>query len=213
MGLARISPRVSRRSIEERTQGEVGFESLKATLFNYPRQYVGVGLEVILEFTSRNLFAVWLLLNGVSPLFVTSLYGIRIASTIAAAPLINRLVVRQRGEEFLGAAFLGVSGWVLLILFPSGVEVVALVSGSFLLGISSFLFITGLESRWYSRRSITQILMRELVLSVVRLFSIPLLSWLVFFDPFYFAVLALVMCAAQAPYGRWLMTSSREREV
>jgi hypothetical protein len=212
IGLGSICPKLEKDSnLLTAKTGTVVTEGLLKTLTAYPRQYLGVCLEVIIEITSNHLFAVWLLATGASPGIVASLYAIRIASSILTAPFMELLIKQQKGREFLLASLTGVSGWLLLIYFP--LTTFEAIIGVFLLGVGSFLFVTGLESRWYARRSISQILMREIVLTINRIVAIPLLSFFIFTAQPYYIFVSILSFALAAPFGRLLVSNRHESSV
>lgn len=209
-GLALICPHVTTGSAPGK-RGLVGAEGLLQTFLTYPRQYIGVCLEVGIELSSKFLFAVWLLASGAPSSYVASLYAVRIIASLIVAPFIQPLVVKQEGREFVLAACLGFSGWTMLL--TASLESILSLGGAFLLGVASFLFVTGLESRWYARRSLSQILVREFVLTGNRIIWVPLLAWLIYSHPEVFVGLSMFFFILAAPYGLWLVGSIHEREI
>ena len=209
VALAVISPRVkSSNSGSVQPLGEVNAEPLLEAILGYPRQNWGVVLDAFIQTSGNFLLPLILLVRGFSPGSIGFLYAIRLMATLTLASVMHRRIANGEGREFVLAAFLGCAGW-LILLFVSPHLLSFLVATTFL-SCAIFLTSIGLESRWYARRSITQVLARELILTVTRLVAVPLLSFAAFRTPSLYVVFGLISAALIYPYGRWLLASDRE---
>jgi ABC-type Fe3+-siderophore transport system permease subunit len=72
---------------------------------------------------------------------------------------------------------------------------------------------TGLESRYFSRRSSTQILVRQVILALVRLPTLPVLCWFATRQTHLYPVAGIVVAMLILPYGIYLLRSEKERAL
>jgi hypothetical protein len=198
-----IAPRLVLDLTKIATQGEVKVDRFLSLIRKYPKQLFGVVLEVLVELPSRQLLAVFLVTQGYAVTVVGSLYAFRCISSLVCAPVLPNLISRSRGEEFLFASISGFLGWVLLLVAKPDDYFLA-TFGTLFLGGQSFLFTTGLESRFYAQRSLSFIQFREIILTTVRLLFVPLLCFLLYFESLFFLAFGLVFTLLIAPFGRWL---------
>lgn len=212
LALAVICPRVKTAEPEAaRVIGEVHAEPLIWTILQYPRQNIGVVLEVFSDFSAIFLLPVLFLRLGVNPAVIGLLHATRLTAALVLAPSAQRSVARGSAREFFGASLCGTGGWLLLLFAKP--HVVVFLLAAILLGCKGFLFALGLESRWYARRSMSQILARELVLTAARLLAVPLLAWSAFNAPTLYLLIGLLSALLMYPYGWWLTKSQREGAV
>lgn len=68
--------------------------------------------------------------------------------------------------------------------------------------LSSFCYSGGLESRWYLKRCMTQILVREMNLTLTRMVFIPPACWLGFTHPHVFLAVGVAIAALMIPVGQ-----------
>ena len=209
LALAVISPKVRRSdSVSEQAAGEVHAEPLIWAIFNYPRQNIGVVLEAFADFSSIYLLPVLLLRMGFEPTLIGLLHATRLTAALVLAPIAQRTIASGNGREFLASSLFGIAGWLLFIQ-PEPVFFISLIA-SILLGCKGFLLALGLETRWYARRSMSQILARELVLTAARIIAIPLLACSAFKAPTLYLAIGLGSAILIYSYGLWLTRSARE---
>lgn len=212
LALAVISPRVrSEQCPVEGAHGEVLAEPLIEAITHYPRQNIGVILEVFTSSSSSFFFPVLLMSLGVAPALIGLFHATRLAAALFLAPLSHSGIHSGVGREFMGAAALGIVGWLLLMVTQGSSTPLLVVA--FLFGCQGFLFALGLEVRWYARRSMSQILARELMLTAGRLLAIPLIAWAAFRSPSLYILIGFLGAFLIYPYGRWLMKSDKERVI
>jgi hypothetical protein len=209
VALAVISPRVKSADYSSvRAPGEVHSEPLLDVILGYPRQNCGVVLDAFLHTSANFLLPIVLLVRGFSPQSVGFLYATRLTATLLLAPLMHRSIANGEGREFVLGSFLGCSGWLILIF--ASPHIFSFLIATTLLSCALFLTSIGLETRWYARRSMTQILARELILTAARLVAVPLLSFAAFRAPNIYLACGFISAALIYPYGRWLLACNRE---
>ena len=188
-------------------QGELVVEPFLSCFRRSPRQNLGIAVGAVHELAAVMLLSTWLISSGFP---VITLGGLRVSSSIATlliAPLCGRLIHAQKGGEFKLASFLGICAWGLVLAIPNlaGVAVASLIWP-----LSAFFMRTGLESRYFSRKSSTQILVRQVLLALVRLPCIPVLCWFATRQPQLYPVAGIIVALLILPYGAYLLRSEKE---
>jgi hypothetical protein len=203
-------PKASSLAGDDVQQGGLAIEPFWACFRRFPRQNLGIAVGAVHELAVVMLLATWLVSSGYQ---VITLGGLRVGSSIATfllAPLCGRLIHRQQGGEFKLASGLGVLAWLLVLTVPhlAGVAIAALIWP-----LSAFFMRTGLESRYFSRRSSTQILVRQVILALVRLPTLPVLCWFATRQTHLYPVAGIVVAVLILPYGIYLLRSEKERAL
>lgn len=206
-GLIATLPRIHDGKDDE-DMGSIRMENITDVFKSYPRQNLATFLEAIYEMYIQILLPVWLTFMGISGAVIGVLQTMKGAVTALCAPFTGSVIHKGRGEEFTIAAASGTGGC--LAILTGGLAMIPLVIASLLWAVSRLAFQTGLESRWYSRRSMTQILIREIMLTLGRAVSIPAIAWIAFFAPAWYMPLGVVLCLLVWPAGRHLTACARE---
>lgn len=189
LGLIISSPEIiSPESGKRAAQGTVHIEGFRHVFKRFPRQNLGTAAEALVE-GIMDLLPVWLTVSGMGSLAIGALKGGQALLSVTLVPLVGKIVHRDRGEEFALGSALGVIGWLAML--------VGLTKGGIMLSAMAWTaadnFIeTGLETRRYSRRSATQIFVREIILTLVRIPMIPLAAWMAFYSTQGYIVIGIV---------------------
>lgn len=210
VGLTWTLPRVREQDAKSDTddRGSIIMENLWQVIKSHPRQNVATFCEAVYEIYMSMIMPVWLTLMGVAGYLVGITKMLQACVTALFAPMSGHAIHAGKGDEFKIAATTGALGSLPMLAF--GPALVPLLTASFLWGVSRLMFLTGLESRWYSRRSATQVLSREIVLTLGRVVSVPAIAWVAFHAPLWYMPLGVALSLAVWPAGRYLMASTRE---
>ena len=203
-------PKTSVRDGGAANQGELIIEPFWRCFWRFPRQNLGIAVGALHELAVVMLVSTWLVNSGYP---IIMLGGLRLSSSVATfllAPLCGRLIHKQQGGEFKLAALLGVLAWLLVLAIP---QMAGVIGASLLWPLSAFFMRTGLESRYFSRRSSTQILVRQVILALVRLPSLLVMCWFATRQPHLYPVLGILVALLILPYGIYLLRSEKERAL
>lgn len=177
-------------------QGSISFEGLFSAIKRYPGQNIATALEAAFEMHISFLRTTWLAALGVAATAIGIIGGLQALWTTMLVPLIGRFIHDNKGTEFRAASVAGFVSWVPMLLGTAGVWV-----SSFFWAAAVSFFRCGLESRWYQDRSATQILMREIMLTIVRIPCIPLFAWVILNAPEYYPYIGMGIACLLWPVG------------
>jgi MFS family permease len=185
-------------------------ENFWTALGKYPRQNLGVMVEAMHELIFSFLLSVWLISTGFPVILLGALRIIGSLTGFMLMPVCGRLIHRRKGLEFKISALTGTAGWSMVAIAPI---VPVIIVASFLWPLSALFLKTGLESRWYSRRSSTQILVREVILTCVRIPCIVVFAWFATLHTTIYPIVGILISLLVLPYGAYLLRSERESEI
>jgi len=185
-----LIPPAQRKTVQ-RQEGQVSVSSLWHEVVHHPYRTVTTLVEAVYSLLGEILRPAWLKLIGVAALGVGVVSGLVIIMQAVMAPLAGKFYTDDKLMEMRwGSALLGVAWlpWVLVV------QTTTLFFSVPLWAAGTMLLQTGLGSRWYRDRSVTAILTRELLLTVMRLLAIVFVIPVLFHRPDIFAVLAITAC-------------------
>jgi hypothetical protein len=161
---------------------------------------LGAGFDGVLQLCGGNLWIVYLSLSGISATAVGLWNAIMVLIKIIFTPIAGTLVNHGRRREMVLGSIVQTVGWA-PFLIPSALVLPAMYVWS----VGYQLFATGLNSTWYSTRTVSSLLLREMILGATRLISIPLLVPILYLDPVYFIIVTLIISALTIFYSlRWM---------
>lgn len=165
------------------------------------KQMASVALSISAFLIFATLFPVWLNNAHISRQNIGFLLALQGVCSLLGAPFVSRLIQNQRGQEFALASFCGALGWGCLVYAHS---FLAFSLGSVLCSFALMCLTAGIEARWYGERSAGQIVAREMMMNVTRLFVVPLVVWFAFSTPQAYPLFAFGFCLVLWPLGKWV---------
>lgn len=206
LGLALSSPRAVRATDTSTPDipeaGHVLLENFRDIAWRFPRQNIGTALSAVMALVFVIMLPAWLKIIGLSGTMIGFIRGGQAIVTSVLSPYAGKLTQEESGREFKISALSGVVGWMLPLAASFSAPMVAL--SSLCLAASSLFFSTGIEARWYVRRSMTQILVREIILTVARIVFVPVVALLAFGPASGYALFGLAVAVLAWPMGIWL---------
>lgn len=190
---------------EDGAQGTISFENLFAVLRRYPRQNLATALEAAFEMHTTILRSTWLAMIGVGASVIGLIGALQALWTTLLVPLIGRFIHNNKGTEFKAATVSSFLSWCVVMTGSLGMWI-----SSFFWAAAVSFFRCGLESRWYQDRSATQILIREVILTIVRIPCIPLFAWIILEYPWYYPAAGVVVAIALWPVGMGVLRQSQK---
>ena len=183
---------------------EAGFVKIDGVLHHFKsrrKQMASVALSISAFLLFSTLFPVWLNNAAISRQNIGLLLALQGVCGLLGAPYVARLIHNQRGQEFALASLTAFMGWVCLLFAHS---FLAFILGSVLCSFGFMCLSAGLESRWYGERSAGQIVAREMMMNVTRIFVIPAAAWVAFSSPHAYPLFGLGFCLTLWPLGKWV---------
>jgi uncharacterized membrane protein len=207
LGLALTLPKAG---VRTSTAADIETERFWVGLRAYPRQNLGMAVDALHELVTALFLSTWLVTAGFPVIFFGVFRAIGSIAAVFVMPFCAAIVHRGRGQEFRWAGLAGIGGWLVVLIIPSAFVILA---ANFLWSMAVVFLNTGLESRWYSRRSPDQILTRELVLTCVRVPGIIVFAWIATRHPSFYPLAGIATSLIVLPYGVYLLGSQRESSI
>lgn len=161
---------------------------------------LGTAFDGIVQLIGGNLWVIYMSLAGISATAVGVWNAIMVLIKIIFTPIAGTLVNHGRRREMVLGSIIHTVGWV-PFLIPSAIVLPAMYVWS----VGYQLFVTGLNTTWYSSRTISSLLLREMILGAIRLIAIPLLVPILYLDPLYFIIVTIIISAFMVFYSlRWM---------
>lgn len=167
---------------------------------------IGVFLEGIFQLPSGNLWIVYLSLSGIAAGAVGIWQGVMVLARVVVTPFAGALVNHGRRREMLLGSGLNLLGWT---PFLYGVTTGAVLVFMNVWAVGMQLFSTGLTSAWYSSRTVSGIMVREIVMGMGRTGFIFVLVPLLYADGAAFINTVVVLAAIMVIYSVLWMRSIR----
>lgn len=211
LGLVLTSPPIKTLADHETAaKGQVHVEDFWQTFKKYPRQNWGTAAEAFFEVTVMLMIPIWLTLQGIGSIMVGLLKALEAVLAIFIVPIAGRIVHRQKGEEFFLGSAAGTLAWLPFLIGTTGAGVIfSIINWS----LAGSLIQSGLETRRYSRRSATQVFVREIILTLVRMPAIPVVAWLAFYATNGYIALGITACVLAGLAGRALANAPEESRI
>jgi hypothetical protein len=180
--------------------GQVQATRLRDEIFGNPQRSFLTLLDGVYAVMADVLLPAWLKLIGIAALGVGVVNALRTAMQIVAAPLTGKFFAADKQAELRLGSTLGLIGWLPWCFAPQSWLLLASIP---LWSCGNILYRTGIEGRWYSNRSATAILAKEILLTIARLLSAMLIIPAMFGYPAGFAWLAVVTAVMMISGSYW----------
>ena len=171
-------------------------ESMKEAFLRCRYRSLGSVFEGIFNLCAGNLWIVFMAFNGIAAAMVGVWNALMIVIKIIFTPIAGSLVNHGQRREMLLGSSLTALGWAPL-LFTNALILPAM----YIWSIGAQLYATGLSSAWYSSRTISSLMVREIILGITRVSFLFVLVPLLYADSFYFVAISVFFAVLMVIYS------------
>lgn len=183
-------------------------ESLIDALKRCKFRSVGSFLEGLMQPPTSNLWIVYLSLAGIGAAAVGIWQAIMVLVKVVVTPLAGSLVNHGRRREMMLGAGLNMLGWTPFLYGVTSFFVLIFMN---IWAVGLQLFSTGLTSAWYGSRTVSAIIVREMLMGVARVGATFVMVPLLYASPQNFINTIMVISALMCVYAALWMRSLKSK--